>query len=125
MKRQGHKEVNLLEDNIIMVNPPLEEKLDMLPEKERQLVEEYLEALDVAEVEKITSESVKAYTTYRQKDVVRYACFTLALNWLIWEYYKKDKHRADVYNDIWMYFHDNVDKNFKNKDLHYYYQLMD
>lgn len=111
-------------DNVIEINPPLEEKLDMLPEEERKMVAKYMEYLNESEVEKIINKCVTSYHLFKT-EVKQYTCFTLALNWLIWEWYKIDEQKAKVYNDIWAYFHDNVEKNFKGKDLSYYYRLTD
>jgi hypothetical protein len=111
-------------DNYIEINPPLEEKLDTLPEEERKLVTKYMEYLNESEVQKIIDKCVASYLLFKT-EIKQYTYFTLALNWLIWETYKTEPEKAEVYNDIWMYFHDNASKNFKGKDLSYYYSIMD
>lgn len=60
------------------------------------------------------------------KDDIKYmTALSMALNHKIFEWYKKDKKTAQVYNDLFIECDDYIHENFKWDDLTYYFRVTD
>ena len=59
------------------------------------------------------------------ENIVYMTEFVLCLNHKIWQLFNIDRPTAELYNDLWHNACIYVEKNFKGKDLNYYYRIVD
>jgi len=121
--------------NIYVFNPDTKEILSSLPEKESKKIQEYMEELKnhavncnlYNRIENLSNFCKYQYKSILfNKNIVDYTCFTMALNFMLWDTYENDEEIARVYDYFWKVFDGNVDCNFtKKEDLHYYFKLTD
>lgn len=51
--------------------------------------------------------------------------FVMALNWKIFEHYKRNNRYAELYNDLWEQAREYAEENLQGDELYYYYNTTD
>ena len=66
----------------------------------------------------------RAFSSWKS-DYIYLTELVMALNWKIWEWYKKNEAVARVYNELWEKARNYAENNLKGDELSYYYRTVD
>lgn len=112
-------------DNVYVCDVPTSEILEGLPKEEQKITTEMIQKLRTTSKDKIIDFILNCYENYKT-DIKNYTCFTMSLNLCCWDAWREGSSDYQaIFDKYYYYFYDNLDKNFNDKEIQYYYSIMD